>query len=147
MIRIEVQNTCPRSGHGVVSAAAPGMTSEQTSHGEPESLDGSVLDEGLAGILRARGCEPTRGWREGRDEFLIEYHRRHEHGNGDIGQHLQYPAHGIHSFSLSLMSRLRMFVSTSTDGCRRSSIQMKAIDTRRSGCPSRRSRSMYLFLR
>ena len=67
---ISVKN--PSVGHGVISAATPGMASQQTSDGEPTASQYSMTPQSLKGILAAGGCEPARRRSEWGDELAIE---------------------------------------------------------------------------
>lgn len=48
------------------------MTAQNTPYGQVESFEGSVLLNGLTGILRAGGGESAGGWGEGGDALLVE---------------------------------------------------------------------------
>ena len=53
------------SGYGVVAVAAPGVAAEEASDGEVEASEGSVLAEGLDGVLAAGGGVAAAGGCEG----------------------------------------------------------------------------------
>ena len=58
--------------HRVVTGAAPGVTAQDAPDGEAEALDGTMLHDGLLGVLAAGGRE-TAGWRRiGTDTGLVE---------------------------------------------------------------------------
>ena len=63
------------SRHRVVSFATPRIAAQDTPHGQCESLERSVLHDGLTGILRASGCETARRGCVGGDEMLIKENR------------------------------------------------------------------------
>ncbi len=58
--------------HRVITVAAPGVTSEDATYGQIKTLYGSVLLNGLYGILRTRRGEATGRRSQRADEALIE---------------------------------------------------------------------------
>ena len=67
----KVSKVPEESWHGVVSAAAPGVTAKQALHGKPQPFQRSVLPQSLYRILAARGREAARWRRQGRNEALV----------------------------------------------------------------------------
>lgn len=58
-------------GHGVVAAAAPGVTGEDALGGEVEGFVEGVLLEGFEGVLGAGGLVATGGGEVRREEVLV----------------------------------------------------------------------------
>ena len=83
------------------------MASEQAFCSEPQSLDRTMLHNGLTHILRARGSEPARRRSIRAYEMLIHPYRCKEQGR-DYLSHLA-------SFSPSLRRRFATFSSTSAE--------------------------------
>ena len=79
---------------GVVAGTSPGMASEKAADSKPETLERTVLDNGLTSILATRGSETT-GRRSHRgDDGLVEtdggYQQHHQNGTEDteeLGNH------------------------------------------------------------
>ena len=55
------------------------MAPQDSPDGEPQPLDGTMLAEGLLGILRAGGGKPACGWGERTDATLVEKDRHQQH--------------------------------------------------------------------
>ena len=83
------------------------MASEQAFCSKPQSLERTMLNDGLTHILRARGSEPARRRSIGTYEMLIHPYRCKEQGR-DYLSHLA-------SFSPNLRRRLATFSSTSAE--------------------------------
>ena len=77
--------------HGVIAAAAPGMTAGQTADGKPEPLQRTVLAQRLEGILRAGGREAARRRGEGRNAELVEAHEHDQRQDADPLTDVQQP--------------------------------------------------------
>ena len=79
---------------GVVAGTSPGMATEKAADSKPETLERTVLDNGLTSILATRGSETT-GRRSHRgDDGLVEtdggYQQHHQNGTEDteeLGNH------------------------------------------------------------
>lgn len=79
---------------GVVAGTSPGMATEKAADSKPETLERTVLDNGLTSILATRGSETT-GRRSHRgDDGLVEtdggYQQHHQNGTEDteeLGDH------------------------------------------------------------
>lgn len=72
---------------GVVAGTSPGMATEKAADSKPETLERTVLDNGLTSILATRGSETT-GRRSHRgDDGLVEtdggYQQHHQNGTED----------------------------------------------------------------
>lgn len=79
---------------GVVAGTSPGVATEKAADSKPETLERTVLDNGLTSILATRGSETT-GRRSHRgDDGLVEtdggYQQHHQNGTEDteeLGDH------------------------------------------------------------
>ena len=73
------------------------MAAEDASDGEIEAFDGTVLAEGLEGVLGAGGRETAAGLLEGGDADLVESYQKYEGRDQDLPDHalnfLPRPAH------------------------------------------------------
>ena len=79
----------PASGHGVVSAASPGVAFRQPLYREPQPLQGPVPAQCLEGVLRAGGRKAAGGRRQGRDAELVETYERDQREGADAFTELQ----------------------------------------------------------
>ena len=121
----------PESGYGIVTAATPGMTTQQTAHGQPQAFEGTVPAQGLDGILRARGSEPAGGRHERRHISLIEQDGSQQQGgeqasHGSTGLSGQTGIAGV-TFSARLCIRPAMRRPILPVGTGRSASQTKAM--------------------
>jgi hypothetical protein len=99
---VHFRTLTPDSGrklwYGVVARASPGVAAEDAPDSEEESLEGSVLEDGLTGILATGGCEATGGRGIGRDAHLIEAYGENQKPRQGFGEK---PEEGCHSASRS----------------------------------------------
>lgn len=134
-----------RSRHRVVSAASPWIASEYSPYRKRQPLDGSVLEQSLSGIFRARGDEPTRRRRVRSDELLIKQYRQHEQPRHSVRNPSQYILQRFHNLSAMRDNKFCTCFSTNSLSCNLSSSQMNAIETRLCGKDSRRVNTILLF--
>ena len=67
-----------RSWHGVVAAAAPGVTAQDALERQPEALQRTVFSESLKGVLRASRSETAARRLERRDAQLVKLYQQDE---------------------------------------------------------------------
>lgn len=67
------------SRHRIIPAAPPGMATQDTPHGQIESLQRAVLQDGLTGIFGTRRRKPARGTQQRRNANLIKPDRNYQH--------------------------------------------------------------------
>lgn len=84
---------------GVVAGTSPGMATEKAADSKPETLERTVLDNGLTSILATRGSETT-GRRSHRgDDGLVEtdggYQQQYQNGTEDTEK---FCDHGLEFF-------------------------------------------------
>ncbi len=109
--------------HRIVAGAAPGIASQDAPDGEVKTFDGTVLDDGLLGILRAGGRETADRRRERADASLVEDDGGQQYPLQDDGDEMPDTPH---IFRAIRSNRLFMRLSTSADGRHLSVCQMKA---------------------
>ena len=63
---------------GVVAGTSPGVATEKAADSKPETLERTVLDNGLTSILATRRCKSARGTQQGRYSDLIEANGEHQ---------------------------------------------------------------------
>ena len=92
------------SGHRIVTASAPGVTTCYPFYRQPPAFDNSVLQYGLNGILRAGGCIPAAGMFEGRDAVAVEIDRKKHDMTEDLFYFHPKPAISLFKPVLSFSS-------------------------------------------
>ena len=79
--------------HWVVSVSSPWMATQDSSHCQIETLEHSMLAEGLKCVLRASGSESAACWLERGNADLIESYQEYEGRDRDLLQSLRELTH------------------------------------------------------
>ena len=79
------------SGDRIVAAATPGMAAADALYGQPGAAQGSVLAQGLDGILAARRRIAATGRKHRRNGSLVKLYRQYHQGHHYLLNPLHHP--------------------------------------------------------